>query len=256
MSVAQSIVRFRPNPNAQLRLFCFPFAGGGTRAYREWSGQLASHVEVCVILLGGREMRLTDPPLSDLMAAASMIVDQICPYLDTPFAFFGHSMGSTLAFEITRELRRRQQRLPEILFVSGSGAPHLPRSTAPLSHLPDLLFLEALQKLYQNIPQVVFDNDELRGLVLPMLRADLLKVETYRFQPEPPLPCPFVALGGLEDEVSKERLLAWSQHTVVAFNLHMLPGGHFFINSERKQVLKLVTRYLTLIQQTRFQPVE
>ena len=200
-------------------------------------------------------MRLIEPPLSDMMSAASMIADQMLLYLDAPFAFFGHSMGSTLAFEVARELRRRQLRLPEILFVSGSGAPHLPRDTEPLSHLPDLLFLEELQKLYQNIPQVVFDNDELRGLVLPMLRADLLKVETYRFQPELPLSCPFVILGGLQDDVSKERLLAWSQHTAAAFNLHMLPGAHFFINSERKQVLKLVTRYLSLIQQTRFEPV-
>ena len=240
------IVRFRPNPAPRLRLFCFPFAGGGTITYRQWPDSLPNNVEVCAILLPGREKRLREKPFDHIQTMAAAIADSISPLLNEPFAFFGHSMGTMIAFEVARELRRRGQPLPSILFVSGRSAPHL-TANPPLYHLPDDQFVAALQARYQQIPQAVIENADLMGLFLPMLRGDFTAIDTYVCQPESPLDCPIVVFGGLRDVIKAEALESWSQHTSKSFDRYMLPGGHFFLNEQRESLLKTVRAYLAVV---------
>src|SRR6185437_14927625 len=104
--------------SASLRLFCFPHAGGGAAIYRTWSGAFPSSVEVCPVLLPGREARLREPAYFSVFPLIDTLVPAIIPFLDMPFVLFGHSMGALIAFELVRELRRRRHRLPECLFVS------------------------------------------------------------------------------------------------------------------------------------------
>jgi surfactin synthase thioesterase subunit len=86
----------------RLRLFCFPYAGGGASIYRTWPDDLPRDVEVCAIQLPGRERRLSEPPLRSLQKAVEILVGVMRPYLDLPFALFGHSMGALLAYEVAR----------------------------------------------------------------------------------------------------------------------------------------------------------
>jgi len=102
----------RTNPNAQLRLFCFPYAGGGTLMYRNWARNLPATIEICRAQLPGREVRLKESGLTRLNPLVLALADAIEPYLDLPFAFFGHSMGTLIAFELTRELQRRHGLTP------------------------------------------------------------------------------------------------------------------------------------------------
>ena len=241
------IVRFRPNPTPRLRLFCFPFAGGGTITYRQWPESLPNTIEVGAILLPGREKRLREKPLDRIQTMVATIVDNLLPLLDEPFAFFGHSMGTMLAFETARELRRRGQPLPKVLFVSGRSALHLTPTNAPLYHLSDEAFIAALQARYQQIPQAVIDDAGLMGLFLPMLRGDFTAIDTYVYQPETPLDCPIVAFGGRQDTVSTDALDAWSQHTSKSFDRYMFPGGHFYLNDQRVALLKTIRAYLAVV---------
>lgn len=79
-------IRFhKQKPETCLCLFCSPYAGGGTSIFRTWAEDLPAAVDVCPVLLPGRDDRL----------------------LEVPFAFFGHSMGGLIAFELARELRRQ-----------------------------------------------------------------------------------------------------------------------------------------------------
>jgi medium-chain acyl-[acyl-carrier-protein] hydrolase len=38
-----------PKPKTQLRLFCFPYAGGGASIFRQWLVNIPQGVEVCAV---------------------------------------------------------------------------------------------------------------------------------------------------------------------------------------------------------------
>ncbi|MBD2208325.1 thioesterase [Nostoc linckia FACHB-104] len=234
----------QPKPQAQLRLFCFPYAGGSSVIFRSWANYLPSTVEVCAVEIPGRARQIQLPPFSKIEPLVNAIASHIYPYLDKPFAFFGHSMGAWVSFELARLLRKKYGILPVNLFISARRAPHLPESEAAIHSLPEPAFIEELRHL-NGTPSAVLDNAELMQLFLPILRADFAVLETYIYSPEAPLECSITAFGGLEDtRVSSDKLQAWQEHTKADFSLHMLPGDHFFIHSAQLLLLEKITKYL------------
>ncbi|MBE9170818.1 thioesterase [Pleurocapsales cyanobacterium LEGE 06147] len=236
-----------PNPHASLRLFCFPYAGGGALSFRGWSAQLPLTVEVCPIELPGRGMRLREAPFTQLVPLVEAIAESLLPYLDKPFAFFGHSMGALVSFEVARYLCWVCADSPAYLFVSGRRAPQLPDPDPPIHALPEAEFIEELRRL-NGTPETVLANDELMQLLLPVLRADFAVLETYTYQPEPPLSCPLAALGGLQDpDVSGEMLKAWQEQTSTDFSLQMFPGDHFFLHTAQPLLWQFLNQTLSRI---------
>ena len=234
----------RPEPQPRLRLFCFPYAGGGPPIFRAWPEGLPAGVEVWAARFPGRGARLKEVPFTRIGPLVEALAAALEPYLNRPFAFFGHSLGALVGFELARELRRRDRPLPAHLFVSGCGAPHIPYPHPPIHALPDPAFLEELRRL-EGTPAEVLAHRELMQLLLPALRADFALRETYTCAPEPPLDLPITAFGGMEDErVNGERLEAWREQTTKAFTLHMLPGDHFFLNTARSLILQMLGREL------------
>jgi medium-chain acyl-[acyl-carrier-protein] hydrolase len=233
-----------PNPQAHVRLFCFPYAGGGTIGYRQWSAHLLN-LELILVQLPGRERRLSESAFTDLNTLVETIAIEIQPYCDRPFAFFGHSMGGLTAFELTRSLRRHHQPQPLHLLISGCRAPHLPPIHPPLHTLSDTDFIQELRR-YNGTPEAVLTNAELMQLFLPTLRADFTAIETYRHAAEPFLDRPITVFGGLQDaEVNPEDLGAWQMHTTSNFTQHMLPGDHFFLHSSQALLLQHLQKEIT-----------
>jgi medium-chain acyl-[acyl-carrier-protein] hydrolase len=238
---------FRPTPDAARRLFCFPYAGGSASIYRGWAEALGPKVEVWAVQLPGRGMRLSEPPFTRLGPEVQALTPAILQACSKPFAFFGHSMGALLAFEVARELRRQNGLLPETLIVSGRGAAHRPISYPPIYHLSDEAFREEVRR-YNGTPAEVLANEELVNLLLPTLRADFTVSETYTYRPEPPLDCSIAALGGtLDDKVPQEHLEAWCELTRRNFSLHTFQGDHFFLNSKKGSVLQTVSQLLETV---------
>ena len=235
------------NPRARLRLFCFPYAGGGASVYRGWSGQIPGDVEVCPVQLPGRESRLRDQPFDRPEPLIQTIADVLQPHFDMPFIFFGHSMGAMISFELARELRRRGQTLPLHIFVSGRRAPQSPPREEPIHQLPDEEFYAKLREL-NGTPEEVLQHAELMRLLTPILRADFAVNETYVYQPEEPFDFGISAFGGLADEeVNRDDVAAWREQTRGRFRMRMLPGDHFFIHGNRELVLEAVARDLAEI---------
>ena len=237
------IKRTGQDPETCFRLFCFPYAGGGASIYHDWPERLPSDIEVCAIQLPGRENRFGEPPFANLSSLVDALADVLYPNLDFPFAFFGHSLGSLISFELTRRLRRQKAPCPLQLFVSGCRAPQLPNPDPPIHQLPDAEFIEELRCL-NGTPKAVLDNPELMELLLPLLRSDIGIYETYVYDHEAPLDCPIFAFGGLEDkEVSREELAAWHDQTRSRFNIQMFPGDHFFLNGkESNGLLEVISK--------------
>lgn len=241
------IGRPAPRDGARLRLFCLPYAGGGTTAYRPWIEHLPADIELCTVRLPGREMRLREKPYTNMDDLVVDLSESIEPLLDRPYALFGHSMGAWVAFALAHQLRRRSSPQPIHLFVSGRRAPQLPEAEAPLHQLPDADFVAAMVRRYDAIPQVLLQDVALLRLFLPALRADMTMIETYRYAEEPPLRCPIAAFGGWEDRrATQAGLSAWRDHSTGAFALRMFPGGHFFIQSTRESLVEEVVRALAV----------
>lgn len=234
----------KANPQAHLRLFCFPYAGGGAPIFRSWPEHLRADIEVCAVHLPGRGSRLTEPPFTRLTALVETLALVLSPHLAKPFAFFGHSMGALIGFELVRELRQNGGPCPVHLFVSGRGAPHLPSTEPPIHSLRGPKFVEALRR-YNGTPQEVFEYPELMALLIPALRADFAICETYTYNNGAPIDCSISAFGGLEDQtVGYERLAAWREVSSASFSVHMFPGDHFFLHSAEPLLIKTLTRML------------
>jgi medium-chain acyl-[acyl-carrier-protein] hydrolase len=163
------------------------------------------------------------------------------PQLDRPFAFFGHSMGGKVSFELARRLRREGGPRPAKLFISATRAPRVPDPDPPVGHLPDDEFLAEIQVRYDAIPKDVLENPELLELVLPGLRADFEVMETHVSGEEPPLDVPITCIGGLEDHrVGDAGLAAWAEETAGGFELRMFQGDHFYIQGNEAEFLPYV----------------
>jgi medium-chain acyl-[acyl-carrier-protein] hydrolase len=220
----------KPGPEARLRLFCFPYAGAGALIFRNWSDGLPADVEVCPVQLPGRGTRLMEHPFTQLSPLVETLAQALVPLLDRPFAFFGHSLGALVSFELARRVRRRYGVHPVRLFVSAGRAPQIPHRAPPIHTLPEKEFLAELRRL-NGTPSEILNHEELMEIMLPLLRADFALYETYVYSTEPPLNCPISAFGGLQDRrVNDTDLEAWRAQTSVSFSLRMFPGDHFFLN--------------------------
>lgn len=223
------IVRFGSSHRPNVRLVCLPHSGAGASSFAGWAASLPDWIEVCAVQLPGHETRYPEPlctaipPLIEAMAPALLPV-----LLERPTAFFGHSMGALLAFELARWLRRAAGVLPQRLYLSAHRAAHLPAHHPPAHMLPDDE-LWALVQSFNGTATEVLAHPELRQIFLPILRADFTACETYVYQPDRPLECPIIACGGLQDDsVTLDELDAWRVHTSAHFRLCMFPGGHFY----------------------------
>lgn len=234
----------KPNPDARLRLFCFPYAGGGASIYRTWSGVLPPEIEIYPVQPPGRETRLREKGFTRVPALIEALTPALEPYLNVPFAFFGHSMGALISFELTRQLQRQGGPMPVQLFLSGHRAPQLPKEDDPIFHLPEPEFVEELRRL-NGTPDQVLQNEELMKLMIPILRADFELCDTYQYTQVAPLPVPITAYGGLQDvEVSRDQLSGWREQTSGQFTMRMFPGDHFYLHSARALLMQTLAQDL------------
>ncbi len=232
---------FKPQEKAVARLFCFPFAGGGTQSFSKWPDHLPESMELCAIQLPGRETRMREKAISNVHALLDAMTPHIMPYLDKPFILFGHSMGAIVAFELARRLQRECELTPECLIVSARVAPHRRPPRPPINGLPHDEFVDALRRL-EGTPEEVLADGELMKLIAPMLKADFALNEEYIYQPSERLHCDILAFGGLRDaEAGRQGLGDWRDMTDGTFALRMVPGNHFFIHSAQALFLRMLS---------------
>ena len=191
---------------------------------------------------------MSEPAAKRVAEIVEPLCDALAPLLDVPYAMWGHSMGGILAYETTRELRRRHARLPVTLVVAACRAPHVPRRMPPIHALDDESFIAEIRRRYGGLPESTTTDRlsaELLRLMTPTLRADVTLAETYQYIEEPPLICQLVALGGADDAaVTEADLAAWRDHTTGDFEVHRLPGGHFFPDRQRPAIFDILRHAL------------
>jgi surfactin synthase thioesterase subunit len=217
----------------------------GAVVFRNWANDLPAGVEVCAVQLPGRTLRLAEPALTSIPELAEAIADAVAQLPERPFAFFGHSMGAVLASEVARGLAARSLSLPSHLIVSGRRPPQIPDPRAPIGGLPDDAFVTQINRRYGGIPSEIIANPDVLALLLPGLRADMIALETFQPGPRPPIPIPIFAFGGDSDPMTPvSHLEEWKSETRSAFALRVFPGGHFYLDAQRKAVAGEVVRLI------------
>ena len=233
---------YHPAPDS-MRLYCFPHAGGTASFFYPWSKALAGDIEVLAVQYPGRQDRGGEPRVRTIPELADRIHAAIRPQLTEPFAFFGHSMGAVLAFEVACRIARDGQPGPAHLFVSGRRAPSRVRHEE-LHRATTAALTAELRALGGTDPRI-FAEPDLLDLVLPTIRDDYRAIETYRFEAAPPLPCGITALVGDSDpKVGIDDAAAWSEHTLGRFDLRIFPGGHFYLDECRTGALDVISSVL------------
>ncbi|MCX6625903.1 MAG: thioesterase domain-containing protein, partial [Acidobacteria bacterium] len=234
-------------PSGALRLFCFPHAGGGTSLVRPWKAALAPLAFVAPVLLPGRESRIQEQPIDDLHHLVESLGAAFETHLRQPFAFFGHSMGAAIAFELARLLRAHHLPLPEALFVSGARAPQFRLGWTPPPEPREEELLDQLRRL-EGIPEEVLEDPQLLRLALPPLRSDTRLYRNYIYTPGEPLDIPIFAYGGRTDpNVSPPHVDAWREQTTAGFRGRQFDGGHFFPRTAQDAFLESLGHDLSLI---------
>jgi medium-chain acyl-[acyl-carrier-protein] hydrolase len=233
----------KPNPNAALRLFCFPYAGGAALLFRPWPNHISANVEICAVELPGRGARLRETPLTRMDELVPLLAAALKPFLNKPFAIFGYSLGAIIGFELAR-LFRDAGAQPEHLFVAGRRAPQIRSDRSQRYNLPEAEFIDELRRL-NGTPREVLEHPELIQMMLPLLRADFGLDETYECRAEAPLEVPISAYGGLADtDVTRGQLESWAARTTAGFQLKMFPGDHFFLHTSLSELITAINRQL------------
>lgn len=221
--------RYPGRASAEIRLFCFPFAGGNAQDFQPLASKLPPWIEPVGIDYPGRRSRFGEAPVMRLDELVQDLAIGIRALLDRPFAFYGHSNGALVAFELARRLPRMYFRAPERLILGAKRSPMLGPED-PMHRLPREDFIARLRD-YQGTPDQVLASTELMDVYLPILRADFALSETYQLTDPTPVEMPLHAIAGTRDALAPPWMMAaWEPLTNKSFDLSELDDGHFFLS--------------------------
>nr|ASV46998.1 surfactin synthase thioesterase subunit [uncultured bacterium] len=230
--------RFHAREETTRFVVCFSHAGGSASYFFPFSAQMPGDVEVLAVQYPGRHDRYREEPFETIEDFVEPITAALRPYREHELAFFGHSLGALVGFEVARRLEEQGHTLTTF-FASGRRAPSTWRDERPET-LTDEEFIAEIGKLNGTSSQVFADQDLVR-MVLPTLRSDYTAAANYRVSPEKALNSPVVAVVGDDDpKCSLTEAEAWSRHAGNHFDLRIFSGGHFYLDDHREDLIKLL----------------
>ncbi len=233
---------FHPAPTARVRLVCFPHAGGSASYYFPLSVALSPEFEVYGVQYPGRQDRHSEPFVESIDELADEVFAALGTLPAAPTAFFGHSMGAVLAFEVARRSESIEGRRPVTVFASGSRAPS--RYGDEREYKDDRALVDVMRELGGTDPRVLGDP-ELLSTFLPAFRNDYRALQDYHRGTDVGISAPIVVMTASDDpKTSEAAARAWHEHTTGGGDFHTFTGGHFFLEKQPQKVIEVVARTL------------
>lgn len=230
----------------EIKLFCLPYAGGSADVYAKWRNFLNTSIILCPIEFPGRAKRSKDPFYNSMEEAvediASLIESEIH---QSDYAVFGHSMGSTIAYEVACKLFEKGIKLPKHIFFSGRYPPCVEKQGKNMHLLSDSELIQEAVSL-GGIPEKLLKYTRLVENAVNTLRADYTILETYGHNPEVhKFDFNISVLSGTEDELAAaEDMKNWEQYTENSCTFYTFSGGHFYLHKYAEEVVKIINNTL------------
>jgi surfactin synthase thioesterase subunit len=222
-----------------IHLFCFPYAGGLSSLYDRWQPLFPKNIIIHKVEYPGRGMKLHEPTIADVDSLLCHLEKEIV-CCDAPFAFFGHSLGAIIAYELAARLAAASHsKKPEVLFLSGCPAPDSIQSFPSMRSMDDQECIREIQALH-GTPEELIHTDEFKSFFLPLLRNDFCLLDTYAPSSHRKVDIPLVLFGGTRDpHVNAEYLKKWSEWTANSMKIFEVEGDHFFIHQPETVIEKI-----------------
>jgi surfactin synthase thioesterase subunit len=225
----------------KVKLLCFPFAGGSKYSYNLYARATPRSVQIIPVEYPGRGARFKETLMTDIKQIVEDCFQRIKEYTSERYAIYGHSMGSVVAYLLTKKIIEHELPPPVHLFVSGRGGPSFVDAMPARSLLAKDKFIEAL-KVLGGSPEEVLNDDGLMNFFEPIFRADFRALETYQYEDTEPLNIPITLMSGTEEYLTKDHINAWQRETTFPIDFKLFPGNHFFIFNHAAEIMKIITQ--------------
>jgi acyl transferase domain-containing protein/surfactin synthase thioesterase subunit/aryl carrier-like protein len=262
-SAGKWLIAPRPNPDAKVRLFCFPYAGGGLVSFRSWAQLFNGAVEVVAVEPPGRGTRINETPVDDLNSFVEGLLPEMAQWLDRPSAFFGHCLGGLTMFATLCALPDAGARFVKHAFACGVRPPHLLKRRREFEdnlvydmmlrgefdlRIPpyaqtDEIFADIIRQFDTPAANRMLEIPKLRKVLLPTIRAEFGMAYKYEYQPVEPFVFPISSFVGDADPwVSEEDSAGWGEFTRGGFTNHVRKGSHFLMADDGEYILETINR--------------
>lgn len=235
---------------ADIKLCFFPHAGGSAMGYKNFKMFLDSSIVPVPIEPAGRGTRISEKPFTDILEC----VEDLFEHYNDIFTggntvFFGHSMGSLLAYELIRLMKKKNCTLPMHFFTSGrvSYPSLVPEKFTGLSKLNDEEFLSRFSES-GGFPDMILKNKDLMAMLLPVLRADVKMVDNYVVNlNDRAVDCDITVFFGKNDTMYDGKDLdSWKTLTTKTCDIYGFNGNHFYFSDPavKKEVCSVINRII------------
>ncbi|TWS19922.1 thioesterase [Tsukamurella asaccharolytica] len=208
-------------------LLLFPHAGGAPTYYAPFAREFTPAVRRIAVPYPGRSGTHDIATLDGIEALADELWRKVSPETlgDTRVAFFGHSMGALVGFEMARRFAAAGSPI-DGLFVSACAAP----GHSGFDDVEDSdEGLIAAAATMTGIDPALLAHEEFSARILPTLRG-FRAITRYRPGASAALACPIRAYAGSEDVIAtSERMVPWAERTTADFGLRGFTGHHFYL---------------------------
>lgn len=218
-----------------INLFCFPFAGGSSYFFKKVETFLDDSIHIITPELPGRGRRIAENLLRDVHEVVEDLFLQICDQLHTPYAFYGHSMGTLVGYLLACKIKAEGLPQPRLLFFSGRGGPSFIKQEAKRYNLPRKEFFEELRCLGGS-PEEILEDEVMMEFFEPIIRADFEVVESYSHIDMGLLDVAIHVIYGDNENLSDEEIACWQKESSISISVTKLPGDHFFIYKQSKKL--------------------
>jgi len=226
------------------KIFFIPYAGASSMAYYKFYTLLKKYTDVVLLELAGRGIRTGEPFYHNIDEAAEDLSDIIASEISSnnDYFIYGHSMGALLAFEVYYKLCASGKKQPKHIFFSGRIPPQILFRERDIS-----LHSDDDDELLERVSQFGgitddFNNEEVRELFLPILRADFKILDDYIYdEKKEKIKCDVSVLYA-DDDFSTPYLdiEKWGVHTSSSVQFCRFHGGHFFVNTSQNRIFELI----------------
>jgi medium-chain acyl-[acyl-carrier-protein] hydrolase len=154
--------RYLSHESGEIQLFCFPYAGGSAALFKKWQDLVPSRYRIIPLEYPGRGKKYSQPLVNNIFTLIDQLLAEIAPLIRPPFAFFGHSLGAIIAYELS--LRIASDYEPALLVLSGCPGPR--NVKMQFGHLNDQQFLEKIKEI-NGTPEELLKDDSFIDFFYP-----------------------------------------------------------------------------------------